>query len=114
MPRLCRALGCDSPTTSRFSVHCARHQSRLRRQGDVAQEAVSKADLKVHLKQVRQRIERNSDSAAWAQLEARWTAIVEHAKGVVAAFQSGKAGAATSAGPPRRFSRSPGRLLRAR
>jgi hypothetical protein len=41
MPRLCRASGCDSPTSSRFSVYCSRHQSRLRRQGDVAQEAIS-------------------------------------------------------------------------
>jgi hypothetical protein len=92
MPRLCRARGCQKSTSSRFSVYCARHQSRLRRQGDVAQEAISKADLKGYLKLVRQRIEKNPDSAAWGQLEARWLAVVEHAKGVVAAFHSGKAG----------------------
>ena len=93
MPRLCRAPGCDSPTTSRYSVYCSRHQSRLRRQGDVAQEAISKADLKTYLKRVRQRIAKNPDSAAWGQLEARWMAIVERARGVIAAFHSGKAGA---------------------
>ena len=58
----------------------------------MAQEGVSKADLKVHLKQVRQRIEKNPDSAAWAQLEDRWTAIVEHAKGIVATHRSGHVG----------------------
>ena len=93
MSGLCRAPGCDSPTTSRYSVHCSRHQSRLRRQGDVAQEAISKTDLKSYLKRVRQRIEKNPDSPAWGQLEARWLAVVEHAKGVVAGFRAGKPGA---------------------
>ena len=92
MPRLCRASGCERSTTSRFSVYCPRHQSRLRRQGDVAQEAISKADLKGYLKLVRQRIEKNRDSPAWGQLEARWLALVEHAKGIVAAFHAGKPG----------------------
>ena len=49
MPGLCRAPGCDSPTTSRYSIYCSRHQSRLRRQGDVAQKAISKAELKTYL-----------------------------------------------------------------
>jgi hypothetical protein len=93
MPGLCRAPSCDSPTTSRYSVYCSRHQSRLRRQGDVAQEAISKAELKTYLKRVRQRIAKNPDSPAWGQLEARWLAVVEHAKGVGAAFRAGKAGA---------------------
>ena len=74
MPGLCRAPGCNSPTTSRYSVYCSRHQSRLRRQGDVAQEAISKAELKTYLKRVKQRIEKNPDSAAWRQLEGRWLA----------------------------------------
>jgi hypothetical protein len=92
MPRLCRAPGCDSPTTSHYSIYCSRHQSRLRRQGDVAQEAISKAELKTYLKRVRQRIAKNPDNPAWGQLEARWLFVVEHAKGIVAESQSGKAG----------------------
>jgi hypothetical protein len=72
--------------------YTARHQSRLRRQGDVAQEAISKAELKTYLKRVRQRIAKNPDSPAWGQLEARWLAVVEHAKGIVAASRAGKAG----------------------
>jgi hypothetical protein len=59
----------------------------------VAQVAITKTDLNGYLKRVRRRIEKNPDSAAWGQLESRWTAVVEHAKGVVASFQSGKAGA---------------------
>ena len=90
MPGLCRAPGCDSPTTSHYSVYCSRHQSRLRRQGDVAQEAISNADLKGYRNLVRQRIAKNPDNPAWGQLEARWLAVVEHAKGVVAEFRSGK------------------------
>jgi hypothetical protein len=93
MPGLCRAPGCESPTTSRYSVYCSRHQSRLRRQGDVAQEAISKAELTTYLKRVKQRIAKNPESPAWGQLGARWLAVVEHAKGVVAAFRAGKAGA---------------------
>ena len=92
MPGLCRAPGCDSPTTSHYSVYCSRHESRLRRQGDVAQKAISKAELKTYLKRVRQRIAKNPDSPAWGQLEARWLAVVEHAKSIVAGFRSGKPG----------------------
>jgi hypothetical protein len=58
----------------------------------VGQEPISKAELKTYLKRVRERIAKNPDSPAWGQLEARWLAVVEHAKGVVAAFHSGKAG----------------------
>jgi hypothetical protein len=51
-----------APPASRPTAAAA---SRLRRQGDVAQEAITKADLKSHLKQVRSRIEKNADSPAW-------------------------------------------------
>ncbi len=56
----------------------------------MAQEAITKADLKGYLKLVRQRIEKNRESPAWGQLEARWLAVVEHARGIVAAFHAGK------------------------
>jgi hypothetical protein len=58
----------------------------------VSQKAISKAELKTYLKRVRQRIAKNPDNPTWGQLEARWLAVVEHAKGIVGAFQSGKAG----------------------
>jgi hypothetical protein len=101
MPGLCRAPGCDSPTTSHYSVYCSRHQSRLRRQGDVAQKPITKADLKGYLKLVRQRIEKNPDSPAWGQLEARWLAVVEHANGVLAAEKVGRAGVRHARGAAR-------------
>src|SRR5580704_11510175 len=97
MPGLCRASGCDSPTTSRYSVYCARHQNRLRRQGDVAQEAISKAELQTYLKRIRQHIAKNPDSPAWGQLEARWLTVVEHANGVLAAEKVRRAAFATRA-----------------
>jgi hypothetical protein len=37
----------------------------------VAQEAISKAELKTYLKRVKQRIAKNPESPAWGQLEAR-------------------------------------------
>src|ERR1700727_821516 len=97
MPALCRAPGCHSQTTSRYSVYCSRRQSRLRRQGDVAQKAISEAELKTYLKRVRQRIARNPDSPAWGQLEARWLTVVEHANGVLAAEKVRRAAFATRA-----------------
>ena len=59
----------------------------------MAQEAISKAELGTYLKRVKQRIAKNPDSPAWGQLEGRWLAVVEHAKGVVAEFRAGRAGA---------------------
>lgn len=58
----------------------------------MVQEAISKADLNAYLKLVRKRVEKNPESPAWSQLENRWLAVVGHAKVVVAAFQSSKAG----------------------
>jgi hypothetical protein len=93
MSQTCRAPGCQTPTSSRFSIYCSRHQSRLRRQGDVAQEAIGKAALKSYVKRVRERIEKNPDSPAWGRLDARWGAIVGHAEGILAAARRGVAGA---------------------
>jgi hypothetical protein len=59
---------------------------RCRPEGD------QKAELKTYLKRVRQRIAKNPDSPAWGQLGARWLAVVEHAKSIVAGFRSGKPG----------------------
>jgi hypothetical protein len=50
------------------------------------------AELTAVLNRIPDSIAMNPKSPAWDQLEARWLAVVEHAKGVVAAFHSGKAG----------------------
>jgi hypothetical protein len=89
----CRAPGCQAPISSRFSIFCSRHQSRLRRQGDVAQEAITKADLKTYVGQVRNRIAKNPDNPAWASLDDRWRTVVGHAEGILAAARRGVAGA---------------------
>jgi hypothetical protein len=92
MTRTCRASGCTNSTSSRYSAYCSAHKARLRRHGAVDQEAVTKADLKPYLKLVRVRIEKNTDSPLWGRLEARWGALVEHARGVLAYYQRGHAG----------------------
>ena len=106
MPGLCRAPRCDSPTTSRYSVYCSRHQSRLRRQGDVAQETITAADLKDYLKLVRARIEKNRESPLGgnSRYDGSWSSSTRTAFSTA----SGRARRerATPAGPPPRFSRS--------
>jgi hypothetical protein len=67
----------------------------------VAQKAISKAELKTYLKRVRQRIAKNPDSPAWGQLEGRWLAVVEYAKGVLAAEKVGRAGVRHARGATR-------------
>jgi hypothetical protein len=58
----------------------------------VDQKAVTKADLKPHLKLVRRRIAKNRNSPAWKALETRWEALAEKARGTVAAFLRGRPG----------------------
>ncbi|CAH1656700.1 MULTISPECIES: hypothetical protein [unclassified Chelatococcus] len=90
MSRLCRAPGCSSQTTSRYSPYCTTHRARLRRHGAVDQEAVTKAQLAPYLRQVVRRVEKNKSSPLWAQLEERWEALQSHARGVLAAYQRGQ------------------------
>lgn len=89
--RTCRAPGCGARTT-RYGAFCQTHRSRSRRHGHPEQEGITKADLTQYLKLVRARIERNQQSPLWAECEARWNAVLEHARRVLAAFQRGQAG----------------------
>ncbi|KQO74524.1 hypothetical protein ASF20_04575 [Methylobacterium sp. Leaf88] len=89
--RSCRAPGCGA-RTSRYGAFCQTHRSRSRRHGHPEQESITKADLTPHLKLVRARIARNETSPLWAECEARWNAVLEHARRVLAAFQRGQAG----------------------
>src|SRR5215203_1423553 len=75
----CIAPGCGATVTSRYSRHCQRHRTRLRRHGAVDQQGVTAADLKPYVKRINARFERNRDNPAWGQLEARWFAVVDHA-----------------------------------
>lgn len=89
--RTCRAPGCGA-RTNRYGAFCPTHRSRSRRHGHPEQESITKADLTQHLKLVRARIARNESSPLWAECEARWNAVLEHARRVLAAFRRGQAG----------------------
>jgi len=92
MNRICRVPGCGAETASRYSPYCRSHKTRLRRHGAVDQEGVTAADLKPYLVRVRNRIEKNHESPAWGQLDSRWLSVVDHARSIIAHFNSGKAG----------------------
>lgn len=78
--RTCRAAHCGAPTSSRFSPHCRRHKSRLRRQGDVEQTAIRRSELTPYVARVRERIAKNAHSPLWGHLDARWAALATSAK----------------------------------
>lgn len=88
MIRPCRAPGCTASTT-RYGHFCPAHKSNLRRHGHPEQTAVTKAELKPFVALVRKRIEKNAENATWAHSEARWLAVAEHARGIVAHAQRG-------------------------
>jgi hypothetical protein len=91
MNRHCRVPGCSSPAASSFAAYCSPHRSNLRRHGAVDQKAISKTHLKPYLKAVRERISKNLDSPVWVTLDARWMALVDRARDVLAQFSRGKA-----------------------
>lgn len=91
MPRLCRAPGCAKPAT-RYGNFCTTHKSRWRRHGDVSQQGVTKEALKPYVALVRARIVKNAGNPIWATCDARWLAIVDHARGIVGAVERGLPG----------------------
>ncbi len=92
MTRFCRVPGCGAEAASRYSPYCRKHKARLRRQGAVDQEGITAADLAPYLALVRARVEKNRENPAWNQLKDRWLTVVDHAKSVIAYFNSGQAG----------------------
>jgi len=78
---------------SLYVVYCPIHKGRLRRYGDVTQDAVTNADLRAYQERVRRRVESNRDRPVWTHLNARWVALKGHAESVLAHFRSGKPGA---------------------
>ena len=77
--RTCRAAHCGAPASSRFSPHCRRHKSRLRRQGHVEQTAIRRSELAPYVARVRERIAKNAHSPLWDHLDARWIALASSA-----------------------------------
>lgn len=91
MAGLCRAPGCGKPAT-RYGHFCTTHKSRWRRHGDVAQQGVTKEALRPYVVLVRARIAKNAGNPTWDTCDARWLAIVDHAQGILGAFQRGLPG----------------------
>lgn len=91
MAGLCRAPGCGKPAT-RYGHFCTTHKSRWRRHGDVGQVGITKEVLKPYVALVRARIVKNAGSPIWATCDARWLAIVNHARGIVGAVERGLPG----------------------
>lgn len=91
MATICRAPGCTAHTTS-FGYYCPAHKSTLRRHGHPEQQAITKAELKPFIAAVRRRVEKNAENAVWSHAEARWQVVVDHARGLVAEAESGRAG----------------------
>ncbi len=80
MPSVCRVPSCGMPTSSRFSPHCRRHKSALRRQGGTGQTAIGKSELAPYLACVRRRIARNPSSPLWGLLDGAWENAVATAR----------------------------------
>lgn len=85
----CRVTGCTAQA-SRWGTLCSTHKSRQRRHGHPSQEGITKAELAPYLAIIRQRKSRNPDSPLWSNIEARWRALVDHCRGVVASSLSGR------------------------
>lgn len=91
MSRLCKAPGCGARTKT-FGRYCNRHHSHFRRHGAADQQAITVAELKPFRRLVKACIERNAENPLWANSEANWRAVVNHARGILARFQRGRAG----------------------
>lgn len=80
MTGVCRVPYCGAPVSSRFSRHCARHKSTLRRHGDPRQIGVTKGELAPYRERVEARIAKNANSPLWEHLEGLWREIVAQAR----------------------------------
>lgn len=80
MHRTCRVPSCGAPTSSRYSPHCRRHKSTLRRHGGTTQTAISKAELGPYVARVNRRINRNPYSPLWSILDDAWGQAVADAR----------------------------------
>lgn len=91
MHQQCSIPGCRSVVIARYSPLCQKHRQRLRRFGDPSQQTIHPRALAPHLMLLSKRQSDNADSAAWAILRRRWSAIVEQAQAAVSSAQEGEA-----------------------
>ncbi|TPK80393.1 hypothetical protein FJ527_01045 [Mesorhizobium sp. B2-4-18] len=80
MSAVCRVPHCGLPTASRYSGHCRRHKSIIRRQGHHEQQAIRRSELRPYCDRAHGRIAKNAGSPIWAQLESRWQDLVASAR----------------------------------
>jgi hypothetical protein len=71
---------CGALASSRYSPHCRRHKSILRRHGGTGQKAITKAELAPYIARVRRRISRNPNSRLWSILDEAWGQSVAAAR----------------------------------
>lgn len=91
MKRLCAVPTCGQPAAG-YSTLCEGHKRSLRRHGDAEQTGVTVHELKPFRDRVTQRRQRNPGNAAWGLLRARWDALADHARVVVAIEAKGTPG----------------------
>lgn len=80
MIKTCRVPHCGDPASSRYSPHCRRHKSILRRHGGTGQTAITKAELALYLTRVRRRMSRNPHSPLWSLLDDAWATAMSSAQ----------------------------------
>lgn len=89
MRKHCASSGCGSLAAG-FSNHCTRHRKNITRHGHADQKAVTVHELAPYVRLVSNRMRANPTSPAWEILEARWRAIVDRSRSLVAAYQAGR------------------------
>lgn len=92
MKRTCSVRGCDARAASGYSPYCHNHKARLRRHGAVDQTGITATQLRPHVTKVKARIAKNLDNPVWEQLDKRWLAVIDHARGIVSVHQAGTPG----------------------
>lgn len=87
--RPCSVPGCNH-SSRRYSPVCSIHRKRQDRWGHPSQPSVTALHLKPHLQTVERRITKNPDAPVWAALHQRWGVVVDHARSILAAYESGQ------------------------
>ena len=75
----CRMPGCER-ARSGHSPYCHAHRQRQRRHGAPDQTTITIAKIRPLRAEVCRWLDRRSDPTAWAKVEARWNALLDHAR----------------------------------
>ena len=86
----CRMPGCER-ARSGHSPYCHAHRQRKRRHGAPDQTTITIAKIRPLRAEVCRWLDRRSDPTAWAKVEARWNALLDHARDHLAEHDQGRA-----------------------